>query len=458
MLLAFVLVYLAATLLTGLLASRLVKTTNDFMLAGQRLPFFMATATVFATWFGSETVLGASAQFSEKGLLGVIEDPFGASLCLLLVGLFFARPLYRLRLRTFGDFYRQQFGKRAEALAACCLIISYPGWIAAQFVALGFVVHLISGLPIEGAIVLASLVVVAYTFFGGMWAVSVTDWVQIVFIIVGLLAATHQVLGQVGGLPQVLSRTPDGFFRLLPPAGTRPWLEYAAAWITLGLGSVPQQDVYQRVMASRSEKVAVRSSVAAAFLYLTIAFLPLLLGLAATQILASKPADSQLLLPNLILQHTSVWVQVLFFGALLSAVMSTASGALLAPATILSENLLRPRFQVLTDKQLLRLTQLSTLAVAAASLTMALLRRDIYELVGEASAISLVSLFVPLVMGLFLKSRHETAALLAMLCGLLAWFFAARFAPGIPELLTGLAVSVAAYAFGLFLPKRLWPK
>ncbi|MCU0420983.1 MAG: sodium:solute symporter, partial [Cyclobacteriaceae bacterium] len=91
MLLASIVVYLLATLAIGYWASRKVKTSGDFMLAGRSLPMVLSASALFATWFGSETVFGASSEFLKGGVLGVIEDPFGAALCLLLFGLFFAR-------------------------------------------------------------------------------------------------------------------------------------------------------------------------------------------------------------------------------------------------------------------------------------------------------------------------------------------------------------------------------
>src|SRR5688572_10771170 len=118
MLLFFIGVYLLLNMLVGVWAARRVKNTSDYLLAGRQLPFYVSTAVVFATWFGSETLLGASSEFIENGLLGVIEDPFGASLCLLLVGLFFAKKLYRMKLLTFGDFYRVRYNRLTELIAS----------------------------------------------------------------------------------------------------------------------------------------------------------------------------------------------------------------------------------------------------------------------------------------------------------------------------------------------------
>lgn len=148
MLIFFLLLYLLLNVLIGIWASRRVKNTTDYLLAGRKLSFPVATTVVFATWFGSETILGASSEFAEKGVLGIIEDPFGAALCLVLVGLFFARKLYRLNLMTFGDFYKLRYNRQTELLASFFLVISYFGWIAAQLVALGIIFNLTTGIPL----------------------------------------------------------------------------------------------------------------------------------------------------------------------------------------------------------------------------------------------------------------------------------------------------------------------
>lgn len=455
MLLVFILLYLLVTMLVGVWASRRVHNTADYLLAGRRLPFPMATAVVFATWFGSETLLGASSEFAQKGVPGIIEDPFGAALCLLLIGLFFAKKLYRLNLLTFGDFYRQRYNRAVEVMASVFLVISYFGWIAAQLVALGIMLNLITGLSLAAGIGLGFVVVVLYTCMGGMWSVSITDFFQTIMILVGLVVVT---VSFTSSMPwqEVIHNAPPGFFRFLPAenAGYRDWLNYFGMWITIGLGSVPQQDVFQRVMASRSEKVAVYASFAAAALYLTVALLPLLLVLYAK---AAHPhllqGDSQLLLPGLILQQGSVGIKILFFGALISAILSTASGAILAPAAILSENLLRPFYPRLSDRQLLRLSRLSVLGVALISLGFALLRSNIYELVSESSALSLVSLFVPMVAGLYWPGTGSRAAMLSMVAGMGVWLAGLYWDTAVNPMLYGLAASCV----GLVLGNALWP-
>lgn len=452
MLIAGVVTYLASTLLIGFWAARRVRDHRDFALAGKHLSYFMATSTVFATWFGSETILGSSANFVRDGFLGVIEEPFGAALCLILVGGLFARGLYAMDLTTFGDFFRLRFGLTAELVSSVILVFSYISWVAAQFLALGIVFHTVTGVSLEIAIVAMAILVTLYTTMGGMWAVSVTDTLQMALIIAGLAAVCVYLLQQAGGWNAVLARVPATHFSLLP-RDKMSWLEYASLWIVIGLGSIPGQDVFQRVMSSKSARVAAVSSVVAGVLYLTVAMVPLLLGLVAVSLLskAELPADMQFLLPQLILLKTPVWVQIVFFGALISAILSTASGALLAPSVIVSENLLA-KF-VRDEKKLLLLSRASTVAIAAWALQMTLAHRHIHNLVTESSAIALVALLVPFLFGYYTRRLRQLTAVSSMLLGFAVWQFWPGMGPEIslaaghmPAAMAGLIGSSVPYA------------
>jgi SSS family transporter len=455
MLLAFIILYLLLTLLIGWWASRKVHSTADFVVAGKNLSTPILAAGLFATWFGSETVMGAPSSFIEGGLLGVMEDPFGAAMCLILVGLIFARPLYRLNILTFNDFYRMRFNRTAEVVSAVFMVPSYFGWIAAQLVAMAIVMKALIGLPIFYGILLCTIITVIYTYIGGMWAVSITDFVQTIMIILGLVVLTFIMYQRAGGWSNIRSSVPDDFFRFLPHSGWNHWIEYLAAWMTIGLGSIPQQDVFQRVMSARNAKVAVRASLIGGLMYLSIGFMPLLIGLCGRILYPEVlEGDPQMILPKMVLLHGSLALQILFFGALLSAILSTTSGAMLAPATVLGENLLRPLLKNPTDQMMLRIMRFSVVLVAICSAVMANLNANIYELVGDSSALSLVSLFVPLTAGLFWKRASSLGAVASMMVGLLVWIFYEYIQPSeTPSLIIGLLASLLAMVLGSLLGK-----
>lgn len=454
MLAAFIIVYLIITLFIGIYAARLVKNGNDFTLAGRQLPVFISASAFFATWFGAETVLGASSEFVQHGILGVIEDPFGASLCLLLVGLFFARPLYRMNIISLGDFYLIKYGKKAELLSTVLMIISFFGWTAAQFIAFGLVLHFVTGISIEAGTGIGVVLIIIYTMSGGMWAVSLTDFIQTIVIIAGMIAVLTQLITITPDVSKVTNELPPDFLSFFPKGSATEWLNYIAAWFTIGLGSIASQDVFQRVMSTKSVKAARTSAFLGAFMYLTIAFIPLVIGLFAMHLDPGLMGeDTQQFLPAVVLKYSPIWVQVLFFGALLSAVLSSASAGVLAPSTLLAENIFRNIFPDFTEKKFLLALRISVVVVALLCYAVTFFRSNIFELVGESSALTLVSLFIPLVCGLILKKPHPAQALASMIFGLISWVLCNWFYETVtPAILIGLGVSLLAYfAVGMFL-------
>jgi len=425
------------------------------MLAGRSLPIVLSSAALFATWFGSETVFGASSQFLQGGLFAVIEDPFGAALCLVLFGLFYARKLYNMNLLTLGDYFKVRYGRTTELTASFFLALPYLGYIAAQLVAMGLIMNVVIGIPVWQGVVVSSVIVTLYTYAGGMWAISITDFIQSIIIVIGMLVLAYILAEKAGGVSVVLSEFPEKDRRFLPPADFKEIVAYIAAWSVLGLGSLPSQDVFQRSMSSGSAKTAVWSCYFAAILYLTIAMLPLFISLCTKHLYPDQiSGDTQLTLPNMVLQHTALPIQILFFGSLLSAIMSTTSSAILAPAVIFSENLVKPLTKHrYSDKQFLVLTKISVVLFSLLATVMACLRSNIYELVGESSILSLVSLFVPLTLGLYWKRSSSNGALLAMVLGMITWIIFEAFETTWPSLIPATIVSLV----GMIVGSYAWP-
>ena len=421
------------------------------MLAGRSLPMLLSTSALFATWFGSETVFGASSEFLKGGLYAVIEDPFGAALCLILFGLFFARKLYNMNLLTLGDYFKVRYGKKTELMASVFLAPPYIGYIAAQLIAMGLILNVVTGMAVWQGVVVSSFVVTFYTFIGGMWAISITDFVQSIIIILGLLALAIVLSREAGGVANVLREVQPENFRFFPKAEWREMTFYIAAWSVLGLGSLPSQDVFQRSMSSASANTAVQSCFYAAALYLTVAMLPLFISLCTKHLYPDFiQGDTQLTLPSMVMNHTGLIVQILFFGSLLSAIMSTTSSAMLAPAAIFSENLVRPLLrEKLSDKQMLVLTRVSVLLFSCIATVMACFRSNIYKLVGESSVLSLVTLFAALVFGLYWKKANSGGAILSMLTGFFTWIvFEFMYDTQLPSLIPATIVSIVSLVVG----------
>ncbi len=468
MLIGFVFFYMLVSIAIGLYAARRVNSSTDYVVAGRSLPLYITIATVFATWFGSETVLGIPATFIEEGIGGVVSDPFGAALCLILVGLVFAVPLYRMKLLTIGDFYKRTYGRKVELIVSFCICISYLGWVAAQVMALGLVFNLLTdgAMPEAWGMTLGLGIVLVYTIFGGMWSVAMTDFLQMIMIVAGLIIIAFYITGVAGGVNIVIdSAASSGKFDNFFPDLTLPGiLAFIAAWITMGFGSIPQQDVFQRVMSAKSERAAKYGTISGGVLYLLFAFIPIYLAYSAFVIQpdvvsAQMAEDSQIILPSLILEHTPMWVQIVFFGAVLSAIMSTASGTLLAPSVTFAENILRGFMPGMDDKKFLRMIRLCVLGFACIVLGISLNSElSIFEMVENAYKVTLVGAITPLFAGLFWKRSSEGGALTSIALGISVWVACEIIAPeGIcPPQLAGFAAAVLGMIAGsyIFLKKE----
>ena len=467
MLIGFVTLYLLASIGIGLFAATRVHSAKDFAIAGRSLPLPVVTATVFATWFGAETVLGVSATFVREGLGGVVADPFGAALCLILAGLFFAPRLYRMGLLTIGDYYRIRYNRPVEVITSIAIVISYLGWVAAQIKALGLVFNIVTGGAIsnEWGMVLGAAIVLTYTTFGGMFAVAFLDFVQMMVVMCGLLFIAWFIGGMAGGIGTVVAHANEaGKLQFFPSeGGYRAWVPFIGAWLTMMLGSIPQQDVFQRITSAKDEKTAVRGSVLGGSIYFAFAFVPMFLAYAATVVDPAKfgelvKTDSQLVLPTLILTHTPVFAQVIFFGALLSAIMSCSSATLLAPSVAFSENIVRGFYPNMSDRRFLLVMRTSLVGFALIVLFVALNSKlTIFQMVESAYKITLVTAFVPLAFGLYWQRATTQGAYFAMGAGLGIWLTAEIFIQSEvwPAQMLGFAAAIVGMVAGSLLPQKI---
>jgi solute:Na+ symporter, SSS family len=460
-LIIFVAFYLAVTIAIGLVAARRVQSSADYMVAGRSLPLYMNMATVFATWFGAETVLSVSATFAKDGLQGIPGDPFGASVCLVLAALLFAKIFYRMNLMTIGDFYKQRYGQTVEVITSFAIVASYLGWTSAQMTALGLVIHVLSGgaVSLDAAILLGAGVVLVYTIFGGMWSVAFTDLFQTVVILVGLSLVAWLVGDMAGGASKVIAQAAaDGKFNFLP-ADAKGWWAMAGAFFAFAFGSIPQQDVFQRMTSAKDEKTAIRGTIFGGLIYFCFAFVPIFIAYAAVvadpavaKLFGAEDArEIQKVLPDLVLNKMPLWAQVMFFGALLSAILSTASGALLAPTSLFTENVLKPFAPKMNDKQFLFTLRIILVTFTVVALLFALNSKStMYEMVQNAYNVTLAGAFVPLVAGAYWKRASTQGALFAAIGGLGVWLGVLNLAPEsiVPANLLGLFASALLMVMG----------
>ncbi|MBU0689419.1 MAG: sodium:solute symporter family protein [Gammaproteobacteria bacterium] len=469
MLVGFVFLYLVLSIGVGMYAATKVHNARDYITAGRSLPMYIVLAMVFATWFGAETVLGIPATFMEEDLGGLISDPFGAALCLVLFGLFFARKLYRMNLLTLGDFYRERFGYKVEVIAGIAIALSYLGWVSAQVTALGLVFDVLSDGQITQAqgILIGAAIVLMYTLYGGMWSVALTTFVQMIVIVIGLIYISTLLADMTGGVAPVVQHAADNNkFNFWPDMNAVAMVAFISGLLTMGFGSIPQQDVFQRANTSKNENVAAWATVFGGVAYFIFAAVPLFMAYSANLIDPALTAqwmaeDSQKLLPELVKAHLPLIAQVIFYGALLSVIMSTASGTLLAPSVILSENVLKGWLtrKNLSERKMLVMTRwvVGVFSVCVTLYALWALDQDtgIHQMVENAYKVTLVLAFTPLVAGLYWQRATTLGAYWAMGLGMAAWLPMEFIAPeaALPPQFAGFLMSIVGMVVGSLMTK-----
>lgn len=436
-------VYVVLMLAVGVYASKRTHSVAGFAVAERRLPLWLCTATIVATWFGGGMLLGGAGAAYDEGLLGVVADPFGAALCLVLVGLFFVRLFRRLGLFTFIEFVEQRFGLSAGVVASFASLASSLLWVAGMLVAFGIVFETLTGIPLTVGIVGGALVVVIYTSIGGMLAVVLTDFVQMVIVAIGLAVLLVAVLVDVGGWSAISPQIPEQAMRMIPLENTlEDWLVYLRAWVIFGIADIASQSLLQRGMAAKNERVAQRSFYLGAAAYLGFGLIPVFLAIIAS---ATMPGleNPESVIPELALEYLHPVAVAIFVGALLAAIMSSCDSALLAAATVMSTNLLPLVKKDPSNRLRLQASRVGIVIGGAAAVIGALNARVVFDTMLDANMLMLAAVIVPFILGVWWRKANRAGALAAMAAGIAAWLVTSVSYPHLPGDLFGFAVSLA---------------
>ncbi|HEX6371071.1 MAG TPA: sodium:solute symporter family protein [Longimicrobium sp.] len=445
-----VLGYVLFQFAVGIYVSRRIRTETDYLIAGRSLGYGLAIFTIFATWFGAETTIGAAGAIYTDGLSGGTADPFGYAACLLIMGLVFAVPLWRRKLTTLADLFRQRFSPGVERLAVVLMIPTSLLWAAAQIRAFGQVLSAASGLEVTFMITAAALIVIAYTAFGGMLADAWTDLVQGIALMIGLAVVLAVVLADTGLEP--LRQVPVERLRFFGGPDT-PLLANLEAWAVPVCGSVLAAELVQRIIATRTPQIARNSSLVAAGMYLLFGMIPVTLGLMGPALVPGLEHPEQIL-PRIAAQYLPGVLYVVFAGALVSAILSTVDSALLVASGLLSHNLVVPLRPGMTEAQKVRVARWGVALFGALAYVMALYAEGVYALVEEASSFGSAGIFVALVIGLFSRWGGARSAAASLLAGVIAWVLGAYVMDLPYPYLVSLAAAFAGYAIVALLLER----
>jgi SSS family transporter len=439
-----VLGYIVVQLAIGVLVSRSIKTESDYLIGGRRLGLGLVTFSLFATWFGAETCIGAAGMFYDEGLAGGVSDPFGYALALFLVGWFFARPLWHRGLTTLADLFRARFGPATERFAALIMVPTSIFWAAAQIRAFGIVLHAATGLEVTVAVLIATGVVIAYTCTGGLLADVVTDFIQGLAIILGLGALLWSLANNANvDLAAAWRAVEPERFNLF--GGEGGFWEKLDVWLTVILGSVVAQEIVARILGARSAAIGVRGAHLGGGLYLAVGLIPAFLGLVGPQLLPGLE-NSETFLPKLAETHLSPVLFVLFTGAIVSAILSTVDSTLLAASSLASHNLIVSFRPQMSDRQRLITARVGVAAFGLIACGFALGAETIFELVQQANGVGSAGIFVLMVGGLYAgKFGGARAGLATLAVGLGTWAWGTYIAEWTVTYLVSLACAAGTF-------------
>ena len=430
-----IVVILIIRMIIGWWASKKVESNVDYVLAGRRLPLWMAAPSIMATWFAAETLMGSSNEAYQYGFQGVVFDPFGATMCLVIAGIFVVRLARRAQYVTIMDFFQHRYGTAMSVIGTAFQIITYFGWTAAQIVAGGAVMQALLGWPLSWGMILVTVVVTLYTLMGGLWADTALDFMQMFLTSIGLVIITVAIIISVDGWSNMIGMAGAQYttntFAIWPTAedgyygyfGVHGWFYYIAAWLSLGLGAIPAQDYLQRTCASKDENTAVKSTFLAGALYLAFGVLSPLIGVVAYGALGPDVAgaESENILILMAMKYLPPVLVAVFVAVIASALMSTSDSSLLAGATMFTENIVKVYKPDLSDKESLRLTRISLLVSGVLSLGIALFASTIYKLAVMANTTILVGMAAPYLIGMYWKKANHTGAIASFFSGLISW-------------------------------------
>lgn len=434
--------YIALQFAIGIWVSRRIRDEKDYILGGRQLGITLASFSVFATWFGAETVIGSAGRVYQDGLSGAQGEPFAYAVGIIIMGLFFAVPLWRRGIVTFGDFFRERYSPRVERLTVVLLVPGSVLWAAAQIRGFGQVMSATSSLDLNLAMTIAAAVVIAYTVFGGLLADVYTDFVQGIAIVAGLLAIFLAVVLQTGSPARLLANVES--FRWQPIAPNQSVLEFVEQWAIPICGSMVAVELISRILACRSPEVARRATPLGGCFYLGVALIPIYLGFIGPGLVPVLDEPEQLSM-ELARTYLPPVLYIMFAGALISAILSTVDSALLAAASLISHNIyLRVRPQI-SEEHKVRAARTGVAVLGTLAYVLALRSSGISDLVETASAFASAGIFVTLVFGLFTGFGGTASALSAISAGAAVWA-AGKFVTHMSTpYLAGLIAAAAAY-------------
>lgn len=430
--LVIIAVFLIIMIVIARIVGKRVNNADEYLVAGRRSPLFLIVGSLFATFWGGGTIIGASGAAFNEGLMGVIEDPFAAGLALIIIGLFFAKTLRKIKINSIGELYKYRFGSNVSYFASFFMIPTYTIWTSVQLIAISKILNVLFNINFILSYIISVIVVVLFAYLGGILSVVWTDAIQMIIIFIGLAVILFTGINSVGGLSVISQNTPKDFWTFLPKeSGIMPWITYLAMWVGMGLGNVPSPDLAQRMFIAKDEKTAKNGMIIAGILYWTVGFIPIIISLIGITMVSKGminidiiTKDSELLVPLIAKTLLNPVMLGIFIASLIAAILSSASTSLFATAVLFSNDIYKPLFLKEKDKEkeskkLYKITKFFVVFVGIVSALVGLASNNLYDLTIFAFTLLFGTLFFPYVFALKFNFATSKGIISGMIVGFL---------------------------------------
>ncbi len=412
--------YCLLLLLVGAWASRSVRSSSDFFVAGRTLPSSLLFATFLAANVGAGSTVGAAEFGYRAGLPAwwwVGSAGVGSVILALALGPRIYRVARELGLYTVGDYLEHRYGRATRRVAATVLLFGAPAVLAGQIIAAALVLQVVAGVPDAWGTVAGGALATAYFMMGGLRSAAWVNTVQIVVKVVGFGIAVPWLVTASGGWQAVAEAAPNEEALRLGGAGLS---ETTRLVLMLAPAFVVSPGLLQKLFGAKDERTVMVGVGLQGGVLLAYSFLPVLLGM-VTRIHFPPPVEPGLAVVKLLGEVAPAWLGTLMLAAILSAEVSSADAVLFMITTSAVRDVLEPLSGTLrSDRSLLRWTRITALAAGGLGILLAQRFRSILSALGFFYSLVTITLFVPLVAGLFCKGPGQRTALLAIACALSA--------------------------------------
>lgn len=408
---AIMIAYLLLLVIVGIIGSRRAKTSEDYVLAGRNLGFFMYFGCLGAVILGGASTIGSTKLGYEFGISGMwLVVMLG--LGIMLLGIFLAKKISNLSVMTISEYLSKRFGVEA-GLVSAVIAATYAMMVSVtQVIGMGTILNVLLGWNLTVSMLVGGGVVLFYTILGGMWSVTMTDIVQFIIMTIGVFFIMLPLgLSKAGGWSNLQSQLPDTYFTFTGIGGQ----EIFQYFLLFALGMVVAQDIWQRILTAKTIKVARVGTVAAGVYSLLYGIAVAIIGMCAFVILPNLE-DTQNTFASMAVAILPSGVLGLVIAAVVSALMSTASGTLLASSTLISNDIIKRFFlKNITDDQYLALSRVVTTVIGILTIVCALWIQDVLVALDVAYAVLSGGIFAPVILGLFWKKATAKAAFYAII-------------------------------------------